>query len=292
MHDAASPILVTGATGRLGRLVVHRLQQRNVAVRVLARRPDAARELFGSAVEIVAGSFSDGSAMQAAMHGAAAALLLSPVGPTLEDDQRAVIDAGRAAGLPFLVKVSGSHWTIDPPGRSWSGDCHRRIELALQDSGIAHAVLRPSAWMQVAFAAWVQALNAGGDEIVAPYADAALGFIDARDIADVAATLLLSRRAPASPLVLTGPQALGGAQLAAAAGRRLGRPVRYQALGVDAQAQRLAASPLPPIVRQVQAEFGALMRSGAAAGVTDTVSQVLGRPARSVDDFLAGQLPG
>ncbi|MEK1869790.1 MAG: NAD(P)H-binding protein, partial [Ensifer adhaerens] len=125
------PILVTGATGKLGRLVVERLLARGQPVRVFTRRPETARALFGEAVQIAAGDFGDRAALDAAVRGVGRLLLLSPISTRLVTDQVAVADAAVAANVARIVKISGSDWTIEPPGNSISGEAHAAVERHL-----------------------------------------------------------------------------------------------------------------------------------------------------------------
>jgi uncharacterized protein YbjT (DUF2867 family) len=205
-------ILVTGATGRLGQLLLPRLLARGATVRALTRDATRAAGLRAQGAEAAIGDFDDADALRHALQGVTHLFLLSPITPALAQQQIAVIDAAGAAGVQRIVKLSGSHWTIEPPGRSLSGDAHAQTEAALRRTGIAHRVLRPNAWLQVMLAR-VAADLAAGDVLHAPPGDARVAFIDARDIADVAVEALFGQPAmPGAshePWVLTGGQAVG-----------------------------------------------------------------------------------
>lgn len=220
----AAIILVTGATGKLGQRVVSRLLQRQAEVRVLTRRREDAQKLWGDRVEIAEGNFSDRASLKAAARGADRVFLLSPIGETLAADQKTVIDAALSAGISRIVKISGSDWTIGNAARSISGAAHGEVEQYLAASGIAHTVLRPNAWMQVALEPVAAALRKGED-VPARFGDAAVSFIDADDIADVAVQALASSAPLVGPLVLTGREALTALEIARIAARILHRPV-------------------------------------------------------------------
>ncbi|MET3177364.1 UNVERIFIED_ORG: uncharacterized protein YbjT (DUF2867 family) [Variovorax guangxiensis] len=288
-------ILVTGATGRLGQLLVPRLLARGAGVRALTRHPARANGLRAQGAETAVGDFDDGDTLRRALEGVSHLFLLSPITPTLADQQIAVIEAAAAAGVERIVKLSGSHWTIDPPGRSLSGDAHREIEAALRRSGIAHRVLRPNAWMQVMLARVASEL-AAGDELHAPPGDPKVAFIDARDIADVAVEALFeqpaSREASPEPWVLTGGSALGYDEIASIASQLTGRRIVATPLSAQAQQQRQAANAPSPYIARVHAQFAALIVAGEAEPVSDTVADVLGRPPRTVEAFLAETVAG
>lgn len=289
-------VLVTGATGRLGRLLVPRLQAQGARVRVYTRQPGQARLLLGPQVEIATGDLDDPAALRRASQGATHAFLLSPITPTLAVQQIAVVEAARAEGVGHIVKLSGSDWTIAPAGRSLSGDAHALVEAALLRAGLSHVVLRPNAWSQVVLGRIAQELQVS-DVITSPHGDARVSYIDARDIADVAVEALLNqalvqaRRAECpGPWVLTGSEALDYPAIATLATRITGRPVRCCARGAMDLGQRLPAEGMPTFIQQVHAQFAALINAGEAESITDTVEQVLGRAQLKVDDYLGTAL--
>jgi len=282
------PVLVGGGSGRLGRLVVAGLLAQGVRVRVLSRQNTLAVHLAQAGVELSQGELGEPDTLQRALNGVRAAFLLSPISPDLARHQRHFVQAARQAGVPRLVKLSGSAWTLEP-GRTWSGDAHREVEQALADSGLPHAVLRPNAWAQVVLAPLAAALRAG-DVLGGGFGEAQVSYIDIRDIADVAVHTLLSPGAlPSTPLELTGPEALSHAELAQRLSALSGRPIRWQA---PAPAP---VAPNPNYLQQVHAQFHHWISSGVAAPVTDTVARTLGRPARRLDGpegFLRELLSG
>lgn len=281
-------ILVTGATGRLGQLLLPRLRARGATVRAFTRQPAQALALRNQGVEPAIGDFGDADALRRALEDVSHLFLLSPITPALAAAQIAVIDAAAAAGVRRIVKLSGSHWTLEPPGRSLSGDAHAQIESALHRSGIAHRVLRPNAWLQVMLAR-VPAELAAGDVLHAPPGDPRVAFIDARDIADVAVEALHASAADAAdaatPWVLTGAEAVGYDEIARIAARITGRPIVALPLSPEAQRERISQAP-SPYIAEVHAQFARLIGAGEAAGTTDIVTQVLGRPPRSVAAYL------
>lgn len=280
-------VLVCGASGRLGQLLVPRLLARQARTRVFVRQAASAHALWGDTVEVAQGSFEDAAALGQALVGIDRLFLLSPISPTLAEQQLRVVAAARAAGVQHIVKLSGSDWTIDPPGRSLSGDAHGRIEQGLLAIGISHVVLRPNAWMQVGLSRIAADLRSG-DVLRSQHLGAGVSYLDARDIADVAVEALLNpeaaqqRLGASGPWVLTGSQALRPQKLAEIASRLLGRPITAAA--------PVAAAAADPFITQVHGEFFALMRAGHAAAVTATVRQVLGREPRTVEGFLAEEL--
>ncbi|MFT4184004.1 MAG: NmrA family NAD(P)-binding protein [Rhizobium sp.] len=274
-----SPTLVTGGTGRLGRLIVERLVARKQRVRILTRRPEAARALFGTAVEIAAGAFADRTSLDAAAQGARRLLLLSPISEGLAADQIAMANAAQAAGVGRIVKISGSAWTIDPPGISISGDAHASVERHLRHLSLESVSLRPNAWMQVSLTNTIRQVLAG-NPVTAGNLDAGVGYIDARDIADVAVHLLLADQITGDALTLTGPEMKTPRQIAALLSTALERPVA----AIEKAAP--VASPDSDFEHRAVAQFARLIAAGRAAVTTNVVASLLGRPPRGVQAFI------
>lgn len=280
----AVDILVTGATGRLGKLVVPRLLDAGKTVRVLTRRPQEAIGLWGDKVEVAQGDFTDPAEVKDAARGADKLFLLSPISETLITHQTAAIDAAKDAGVARIVKISGSDWTLRNADRSISGAAHAAVEVHLVASGIAHAIVRPNAWMQVALAPVVVAAGKGED-LPSRYGHAAVSYIDAQDIADVAVHALLDDTVSSDPLILTGAEALTVHDIARIAARILQR-----ALGVSAASSAALPTHIDTFERRAIGEFVSLIGEGLAAPVTQTVSRITGNPPRRLEEFLRRHL--
>ncbi len=280
----AVDILVTGATGRLGKLVVPRLLEAGKRVRVLTRRPQETVGLWGDEVNVAQGDFADPATVREAARGAQKLFLLSPISETLIVHQSAAIDAAKDAGVARIVKISGSDWTLRNADRSISGAAHAAVEAHLVASGIAHAIVRPNAWMQVALAP-VIAASSKGEDLPSRYGHAAVSYIDAQDIADVAVQALLDDAVSSDPLVLTGAEALTVDDIARIAARILQRP-----FGVSAASSAALPTHIDAFERCAIGEFVALIGEGLAATVTQTVTRITGNPPRRLEEFLRRHL--
>ncbi|MBS7702908.1 NmrA family NAD(P)-binding protein [Chelatococcus asaccharovorans] len=278
-----APILVTGATGTLGQLVVKRLIALDRPVRVFTRRPDAARKHFGAAVQIAVGEFADRTSLDAALRGIDRLLLLSPISERLAADQIAVADAAATAGVRRIVKISGSDWTIEPAGSSISGDAHAAIERHLRTLSLEKVWLRPNAWMQVSLANTIRQVQAG-NPIIAANPDAGIGYIDARDIADVAVHQLMADALAGEMLNLTGPEVVAARQVAALLSSAFERPVAAIARPL------VAAAAEADFEHRAVAQFTALIAAGRAAVTTDVVATLTGRAPRDIQTFIAEHL--
>ncbi|GAA5150191.1 SDR family oxidoreductase [Nocardioides marinquilinus] len=156
MSTTPSTILVTGATGSIGRALVDRLTRPDVAaaaadaahpyaVRVLARRPDQVTAFAERGIDAALGSLDDVASLERAMQGCDQVFLLAPVTPDMEQLARQGIDAARSAGVRHVVKVSASDARTDSPV-PWAA-AHARTDEHLRISGLEHTVLRATAFM-------------------------------------------------------------------------------------------------------------------------------------------------
>jgi uncharacterized protein YbjT (DUF2867 family) len=271
-------IVVTGATGNLGRPLVALLAAAGAPVRAVTRTPNTAG--FPDGVEVV------GSAIDA-LPGASAVFLNSRA---LGDQLVEVVAGARHSGVRKLVALSAINADDDfarQPSRV-RGDRNKEVEQLSIDSGLAWVSLRPAVFATNFAGMWAAQIR-GGDVVGGPYAAASSAPIVEADIAAVAAHALLTDELVGQQIPLTGPQAFTNAELVDVIGTVLGRPLRYVEAPPDAVRQRFTAIGLG-------AEFADAYMSMLAdavdkpALVTREVEKITGRPAtpfaRWVSDHL------
>ena len=272
-----SKILIVGATGTVGRDVARLLIEAGHDVVGTSRDPAAqtsSAHLQWRRVDVATGDGVD-----AAFEGVTRAFLLSPPGHA---DQYAVLapllEAARRRGLAKVVLMTAQGVDQAPPEAPF-----RRAELALEASGLPHAILRPGWFMQNFHTFWVGGIRAR-DAIELPAGNAPTAFIDARDIAAVA-TALLERDGTDGGLTLTGPAALTHAEVAARLSAVAGRPIRYDNVAPEVFRQGLVGAGLPAAYAQVLVGLFEDVRAGWAAGVSEEVGRVLGRAPITFDRY-------
>jgi uncharacterized protein YbjT (DUF2867 family) len=276
-------VVITGATGTVGTALLEELAGAAATTRVLVRDRAKAPALAARGFDVVHGSLDDAASMRRAFRGADRLFLLSPPGT---DDmvglQVAAVDAARAAGVRHVVKLSSIG--ADEPGTG-AGiiAAHRRIEEHIERSGLAFTHLRPHWFFQ-------NELGHGGSiategRFYAPDVTR-ISAIDARDIAAVAALVLTQDGHEGAAYTLTGPQALGYAEMAAVLSRVLGHTVRWAEVTLDQARSSMVGAGLPP---ELASGFTEIMRRYREGGVTARVSpaagEILGRPPRSFEQF-------
>ncbi len=280
-------ILVTGATGSIGRHLVRRLEERQVAFKALVRDTDKGRAL---GCPYVVGDFDDPDSVVAALAGVDR-VLLNGAGavPTTDGapqpmiaQQKAVIDAAGRTGVRKIVKVSV--WRARQGGKLAEG-AHWEIEQHLKASGIEWALLQPSGFMQN-FATGAGVFTEGGS-LIAPAVDAPVSYIDCFDIAACAAVLLAEPLGAGRTFVLTGPEALTMAEIAEHLSGARGGPVDVVRLGGEAMAARLTAQGVPPQFAADVADLWADVGTGSLAATTPEVRNLTGREPRTFGAFLS-----
>ena len=268
------PVLVTGATGRVGRLVVAQLLDAGVPVRALTRRPDAARLPAG--VEIVAGDLTVPESLDAALRGAGSVFLLWTAPPATAP---AVI--GRLAShTPRVVFLSSPHQTPHPFFQQPNpmAVLHADIERLIVTAGLASTIIRPGMLASNARFWWADMIR-GGEVVRWPYRSAETAPIDERDVAAVTARALHEDGHAGGDYVLTGPESLNQAEQVSIIGESIGRRIRFHELSPDEFRRETAGSWPRPIVDMLLAAWGATI--GRPAFVTSTVADVTGSRART-----------
>lgn len=273
-------ILVTGATGTIGRHLVRALDDAGASFRALVRDEAKGRKL---GCDFVVGDLDEPASVSAALKDVDRLLLNSggalPVaGPQpMVRQQITVIDAARAAGVTQLVKVSA--WRPSPEAKL-SVRAHWEIEQHLHASGLTWSTLQPTGYMQNFFTG--DGGFVGDDAVAGPYGDGRVAYIDAYDIAACAAVLLTNDPEDAGTVhPLTGPEALTHREIAA----KLGVPFRD--VPPAEAADDLQAKGLPEWFVADLLWLYADMASGGMAEVTPTVRELTGRAPRTFDEFLA-----
>ena len=275
-------ILVTGATGTVGREVVRRLPA-DRPVRILTRRPDRVGDL-ADRVEVAVGDYAEPRSLERALHGVRQAFLVT-TGVGGDDDER-FLRAARAADVRLIVKLSAAavvNSAADDAITRWQ----RRCESLLQASGTGWTLLRPRAFMSNTLA-WAP-LIASGRPVAALYGTSLNSCVDPRDVAEVAVRALTEEGHEGRAYTLTGPEAVSAAQQTACLAELLGRPVPFEELDADrARAEYLRR--YPEHVAEALLSGAEQQRDGAKSRVEKTVQEVTGSPARSYAEWAADHL--
>ena len=227
----SEPILVTGATGTIGRDVAGQLSGKGVAVRAGVRDKARARKQFAAAATLVPFDFENEKTFSEALEGVEKVFLLPPLLPNQPEVINRFVAATKRAGVRHIVKLSaiGVDEELQPTAIKWHGASERYI----RESGMAFTFLRPNFFMQN-FITYFPPRNGA---IYLPWGNGTTSFLDTRDVASVAAKALTSDGHGGRIYTRTGAATLGIAEVALilseVTGRRRGRSGIAHALAAD-----------------------------------------------------------
>ncbi|MGC5360562.1 NAD(P)H-binding protein [Streptomyces sp. DT24] len=272
-------LLVTGATGTIGAEVARGLASLG-AVRILARRPEAVTA-DGPHVEIVEGDYADPRALERAFEGVRAAFLVTNR-PGEPDDER-LIGAARDAGTRHLVKLSAAavgDRAADDLITGWQ----RGNERLIQAGGPDWTLLRPRSFMSNTLS-WVGSVRSEG-VVRALYGTSSNACVDPRDVAEVAVRVMTEPGHAGQTYTLSGPEAISARQQTEQLADVLGRALRFEEL-TESQVRTHLARRYPPEVADALLASSRRQLDGAKTGVSQTVRQLTGRPARTFRAWAA-----
>lgn len=264
-------IVVTGATGNVGRPLVQALAGAGEQVTAVSRKVTE----VPAGVRSYQADLTEPDGLEPALHGAEALFLLTSADFMANGDLGDVVNVVRAAGVRRVVLLSsqGVGTQRHPP----------RLEDTVRQSGLEWTMLRPGNFDSNALQ-WAGSVRAQR-MVAAPFGDVALPAIDPADIAEVAALTLREPGHEGNIYTLTGPAPISPRQQAAAIGDALGEPVRFvEQSRAQARDQMLGYMPEPV----VEATLGALGAPSAdEQRVSPDAGRLLGRPPRTFAEWAA-----
>lgn len=280
--EHAPEVLVTGATGTIGREVVRAMVARGLRVRIGVRDPSRPGPAQTTAVRL---DWSDPGTFTAALAGVERVFLLTPFVEDPEPAARAFIDASIRSGVKFLVKLSAAGVSEDAPLEGMRQ--HARVEKAVAASGIPYAILRPTFFMDNVFTFQREPVlglgafhGASGRQPVA--------YVSSRDVGEVAALVLSEpKRHAGLTYELTGGAGVRDTEVAESLSKVLGRPIRYVDSTLEAYRAALAAQEAPAWVSEAMTGLEGIKRNGWAATVSPAIRELLGRAPESYEAFIA-----
>ncbi|MCA0050723.1 NmrA/HSCARG family protein [Mesorhizobium sp. B283B1A] len=281
-------ILVTGATGNIGRQVVDHLVKRGADVRALVR--DSSKASFPAGVSVVQGDFLDVDSLRKAMSGVSTLFLLNAVVPDEFTQALVALNVARSAGIERIVYLSVIHADVYVNVPHFAGKFG--VERMIEQMDFKATILRPAYFIQNDL--MVEDTITGYGTYPMPIGAKGLAMIDARDIAEIAALELLRREQSAEPLALerinlVGPQTLTGTAIAAIWSDVLARPINYSGDNTEGFEQNLKQF-LPAWMAYDMRLMGERFFTDGMlpeAGDVERLTALLGRPLRPYRDFAS-----
>ena len=274
-------ILVTGASGTVGRCVVDEVRKSGRSFRAMYRsREDAAKAPTDTPV--VVADFADASSLQRALEGVDTVFLVCGPVRELVELEGSMLDACRQRGVRRVV-LNSALGAGDYPKSfpSW----HRKVEDRLKASGLSYTILRPNSFMQNILAYYAPTIRSQG-AYYGGWGNAPISYIDVRDVGAVAAATLISPSHADKTYELNGPEALTCAQVAEKISRVAGRKVQYIDIPVAQQRQAMLDQRMPEWQVTALLDLQAYYTGGQGGELDDVVAKITGRPARNLDQFL------
>lgn len=280
---------ITGASGALGRLVLEEMLGRVPADRIvaLARRTASLDDFAARGVTVREADYNRPETLGPAMAGITNLLLISgnEVGQRVAQ-YRALIDAAKAAGIGFIAYTSVLHADRSPIGLA---EEHRHAEALLKASGISHALLRNSWYMENYTRSLAPALEFG--VILGASGEARIAAATRADLAAAAATVLADGANLAGKVYeLAGDTSFSMSEFAAEVARQSGKPVVYQDMTEADYAKALEAAGLPAQIAAMVADSSAGAGKGALFDEGRALSRLIGRPTTSWQAAVAAEL--
>jgi NAD(P)H dehydrogenase (quinone) len=283
-------ILVTAASGRLGRAAAEALAARvePSLVRLAARSPQKLDDLKARGFEVVGADYEDRDALSRAFDGIETALVISSMGPNdvRAAHHQAAIDAAKTAGTRHLVYTSAVHAT--PSSRFEWAPAHAATEAALKASGLGFTILRDNSYAANNDGLYRNALETG--VFAVPGVGAKVAYVTHEDVAAAAAGVITGSGHDGKTYEMTGPEALDGHAVAERLATVAGRPVRAEDMPLEAYAAMLRSFGLPEFVVTGVTSFMAALAAGEYASVSGDVERLAGRPATPLAAYLRGAL--
>lgn len=278
MEKTRDRVLVTGGTGKTGRELVRLLAEGGVPVRAASRHPGRPA---GGVAEAVEFDWARPETHAAALEGVGS-LYLVPPALVADASGQVVPFLGRAvaSGVRRIVHLSAMGVDAAPEEVGL-----RKIELAVMGSGAGWTILRPNWFMQNFSESFFLPAILERGELLAPAGDAAVSFIDARDIAAVAAAALVEEGHDGAGYALTGGRALTFGEAAEAIGAAAGREVRHVDVAPETMRRVMFEWGMPGDYAEMMMGLFGGIRAGWSAAVDDSVGRVLGRPPISFADY-------
>jgi NAD(P)H dehydrogenase (quinone) len=280
-------ILVTGATGQLGTLVVQDLLKSvlplQLSALVRSQNSDSATRLKDAGVDVRIGGYDDPDSLEKAFERIDRLLFISSnvVGADRVRQHRNVVTAARNADVGLVVYTSLLHADRSPLGLAKD---HRETEAILAESGIPHVLLR-NGWYNENHLAGVKATIESG-VLRGAAADGRISSASRADYAAAAAAVLLAGKSYERPLELAGDGAYTLNDLASEIARQSRKPIRYDDRTPDEYETILRSAGMPDFVAKIVADADAGAARDALFDDGGTLSALIGRPTTPVFESL------
>ena len=276
-------ILVTGATGNVGSLLIPNLISLGADVRALVRDESKAQGLKDAGAEIVVGDLDKLDTLDAAFQGVDKVFLITPPNPNQIVQAENGIRAAKRSGNPFLVRLSAGPFQEIPSALPRVSGQHAEIDAMLKASGLRYNIIKPHFFMQNTMMAAQTVASEGA--VYIPMKDGKTGMIDVRDIVDVAVKVLTEDGHEGKSYTLTGPASVSFSDVSAALSKALGKHVSYVNVPFEAAREGIISMGMSEWFADAMTEYFQAFSQDYGNFTTNDVEELTGHPARSYETF-------
>jgi len=280
MSQVIAPVLVSGATGNVGREVVRLLRELGVPFVAAGTDPAQLAKSLGAGTPTATLDFRNPATYARAVHGMRGLFLLRPPPvANVRDTLNVLVDRAIEAGVEHVAFLS-----VEGADRqSWVP--HHAVETHLAQRGISATILRPGFFAQNLADAYLADIR-DDDRLYVPAGRGRVAFVDVSDVGEVAARSFLDERLRRQAFTLTGPEAVTFDEVAARLSAQLQRAIRYRSASIPGYALHLRGRGMPWMQIVVQTVLHVGLRFGNAAQVDPTLARLLGRRPRSIEQYI------
>lgn len=276
-------ITVIGSTGSIGSELVRLLSSKKANVRAVMRNFKRIQDL--PFVHWVKADITDEELLAGVLAGTDQLFVLTGNNPDFSHIQNKIIEKSKEENVKHIVKISAlgaSPHTKTPLSKE-----HFKVEQTIEKSGIPFTIIRPHAFMQNWLGEVAETVKAE-NKIYAAIGDGRVPYVDARDIAAVAAEALLNPEEHKNKhYVLTGREAISYYELADAVSKVIGKKVTYEALSMEAMRERMEKQGIDAKKIDSFLSLAVYQKAGGPTERTsDDVEKVLKRKPYTVNDFV------
>ena len=272
-------ILVFGATGNTGSILIPALLSAGHEVRAFVRNEEKAQSLKDAGAEIYLGDLDQGDTIDGALEGIEKVYFCTWNGPTASAQGNNIVNAIKRAGTkPFIVR----HSAFGTDGSRLIQQINE-VDNAIQESGAPWTCIKPTFFMQNIMMASPSIQNGG--QIYWDWADGKAGMIDVRDVAESAFGALTGKAESGKEYILTGPESISMHDVAASFAKVLDKKIHYVAVPHEASKESMMGMGFPEFIVDGYVELSQGFAKGFADTTTGNVEALTGHAPRSIDDF-------
>lgn len=281
MSEKPQTVLVVGPTGNVGPHALAQLLEAGVSARALVKPGDPAADRIPAGTEVFPGDLAEPESLAPALEGVTGVYLMWPFFTLDVTTVPGVLEViGRYTGRVAFVSSIGVHIGLEPV----DNNCHAYLEQQIEKAGLTWTFLQTTGFAANALG-WARQL-AGGDVVRFPYGAAVRTPIHEGDLAAVGVRALTETGHENCRYVVTGPEQLSQAEQLRIIGEVTGRELAWADVAHDAARRAMVESGWPPAYADGALDYFATLVAEPETR-TDTVAEVLGRPARTFRTWAA-----